>query len=158
MVLYLELAWCLCGTWMPQQDISKVFSSWRLINEFCLTCGIQTLRSQIRRVLTYQQVLHQRLHVLGRLRRRGIMGRQFDQRRQEVLAFFHVLLHLLQKRMRGVWRVESFKSVLIWMTHHIRRVCVQTADPVLTHSFVSIISDWHSRVHKVISWNHLNSI
>lgn len=47
---------------------------------------------------THEQVLHQRLHILGGFRGGGVVGRQLDERGQEVLAFLHVFLHFLRRR------------------------------------------------------------
>lgn len=45
--------------------------------------------------ISYEQVLDQGLHILGRIWRRGVVGRQLDERGQKVLAFLHVFLHFL---------------------------------------------------------------
>lgn len=43
----------------------------------------------------HEQVLHQGLHILGGIWGGRVVGRQLDQRGQEVLTFLHVFLHFL---------------------------------------------------------------
>lgn len=62
-------------------------------------------------VRAHQQVLHQGLHILGGIWGGRVVRRQLDQRREEVLAFLHVLLHLLSEgrgESRSTRRSPSF--------------------------------------------------
>lgn len=67
--------------------------------------------------ISYEQVLDQSLHILGRLWSRGVVGRQLDERGQKVLAFLHVFLHFLpdtnthvnkkKKKRRGIQNLSE---------------------------------------------------
>lgn len=64
----------------------------------------------------HQQVLHQGLHILGGIWGGRVVRRQLDERSEEVLAFLHVLLHLLsgteERRVRQVIALLLFYVAL----------------------------------------------
>ena len=87
-LLWLDLG--ILGGWHTQTDTSTSKDTKTHTRTFKMSSTFSKLSRKL-----YQQILHQALHVLGGVGRRGVLGRQLNQRGQEVLALLHVFHHFL---------------------------------------------------------------